>query len=78
MEKLTAANLVHQLGLLPKNTSFNYIHSSTPTEIRIVNIVRPEGPISIKRILTITVVLVWPHLKHCMDEIVEHLFFGIK
>ncbi|MBP2245189.1 restriction endonuclease [Paenibacillus xylanexedens] len=49
MEKLTAANLVHQLGLLPKNTSFNYIHSNTPTEIRIVNIVRPEGPISIQR-----------------------------
>lgn len=50
MEKLTAANLVHQIGLLPNNKVFNYIHSKTSTQIKVVNIVKPEGPISFQRI----------------------------
>ncbi|GIP18659.1 hypothetical protein J40TS1_43010 [Paenibacillus montaniterrae] len=50
MNKLTAANLVHEIGLLPKNQIYNYIHSKTPTQIKIVNVVKPEGPIWIKRI----------------------------
>lgn len=50
MEKLTAANLVHEIGLLPNNSTFNYVHGKTPTRVRIINIVRPQGPIIIQRI----------------------------
>lgn len=50
MRKLTVANLVHEIGLLPKNNFYNYVHSKTPTLIKIVNVVKPEGPIVIQRI----------------------------
>ncbi len=49
MSKLTAANLVHEIGLLPNNI-FNYVNSKTPTLIKIINIVKPEGPIIFQRI----------------------------
>lgn len=50
MSKLTAANLVHAIGLLPQKNIYNYVHSKTPTLIKIVNVVKPEGPIVIQRI----------------------------
>ncbi|MFD5022971.1 restriction endonuclease [Paenibacillus sp. NPDC058367] len=50
MEKLTAANLVHEIGMLPRDGIFNYINSKTPTLVKIINIVRPQGPIKIQRI----------------------------
>ncbi|WP_025847935.1 hypothetical protein [Paenibacillus ehimensis] len=50
MSRLTAANLVHEIGRLPKNQVYNYVYSKTPTLVKIVEIVYPEGPIIISRI----------------------------
>lgn len=50
MSKLTAANLVHEIELLSKNNFYNYVHSKTRTLIKIINVVKPEGPILIQRI----------------------------
>ena len=49
MQKLTANNIVSYIKRLDKNNVYNYIHSSTATEIKIIEIVSPEGPIKIKR-----------------------------
>lgn len=51
MSELTAANLVHEIGLLSNNFIFNYVNPKTPTLIKIINIVRPEGPIIFQRII---------------------------
>lgn len=49
MSKVTAANLVHDIGTLPFNQQLNYIHEKTSGLFLISNIVFPEGPITIKR-----------------------------
>lgn len=48
--RLTASNLVHEIGQLPKDQIYQYVHSKTPGIIRIMDVVYPEGPIVIKRI----------------------------
>ena len=48
--KLTATNLVREIDMLPKKSVYNYVHSRTSTLIKIVNIIKPEGPIMIQRI----------------------------
>ncbi|MGG1534176.1 restriction endonuclease, partial [Brevibacillus agri] len=50
MTRLTAANIVHEIGRLPRNQIYQYVHSRTPGLIKIVDVVYPEGPIIIKRI----------------------------
>lgn len=50
MNRLSASNLVHEIGRLPRNQAFNYVHSKTPTMVKVVDIVYPEGPIIINRI----------------------------
>ena len=47
--RLTASDIVQAIGNLPKGRAYNYLSSSTKTKIEIVDIVRPEGPIKIKR-----------------------------
>lgn len=49
MTKITAANLVHAINRLPKDTFYNYPHKSTKTQIRVVGVVSPEGPITVSR-----------------------------
>jgi type II restriction enzyme len=49
MQKITAANLVAAIHQLPKKQVYNYVNPRTKGVIRIVDIVMPEGPISIKR-----------------------------
>ena len=46
---MTASDIVQAIGNLPKGRAYNYLSSSTKTKIEIVDIVRPEGPIKIKR-----------------------------
>lgn len=48
--RLTAENIVREIGRLPREHYYNYVHSQTPTLVKIVNIVQPEGPIIINRI----------------------------
>ena len=49
MTRLTAANIVHSIKQLPKNTRFNYLAKATKTQIEVVDVVDPEGPITINR-----------------------------
>lgn len=46
---ITASNLVYLINQLPTNRSYNYINPRNKSEIRIVRIQLPEGPIIIKR-----------------------------
>lgn len=48
--RLTASNIVHEIGLLPRDRFYQYVHPRTPGMIKIVDVVYPEGPIYIKRI----------------------------
>jgi type II restriction enzyme len=48
-EILTATDLVQAISNLPKNVSYNYVNPKTRTKIKIEEIVRPEGPIFIRR-----------------------------
>ncbi|MGG4392933.1 restriction endonuclease [Paenibacillus thiaminolyticus] len=50
MSKLTVSNIVHEIGCLPKCNIYNYVNSKTTTLVKIINVVKPEGPIVIKRI----------------------------
>lgn len=47
--KLTAADIVQAIGHLPKNQSYQYINPRTRSQIQIVNVIPPEGPITIRR-----------------------------
>jgi type II restriction enzyme len=47
--KLTAQDLIHAIGKLPTRQRYNYIETATTTKIQIVEVVRPVGPIKIKR-----------------------------
>ncbi|MCK5592025.1 MAG: restriction endonuclease, partial [Candidatus Pacebacteria bacterium] len=46
---ITATNIVNAIGKLQKNVSYNYVNPTTTSQIKIDEIVRPEGPIYIKR-----------------------------
>ncbi|ALS23176.1 restriction endonuclease [Paenibacillus naphthalenovorans] len=48
--RLTASNIVYEIGRLPRNQSYQYVHKRTTGLIKIVDVVYPEGPIIIKRI----------------------------
>lgn len=45
----TVANLVKSLGLLRRDVWFDYVSARTPTQVRLVDLVSPEGPIYIER-----------------------------
>lgn len=47
--KLTASNIVAEIGRLHRNRAYNYVNPKTKGLIEIVDITRPEGPITIKR-----------------------------
>lgn len=49
MIKLTASNIVAEIGRLPRNRTYNYVNPKTKGLIEIVDITRPEGPLTIKR-----------------------------
>lgn len=49
MNKVTAYNIVHAIANLPRNVHYNYINTSTPGLIQIVDVKLPAGPIWIKR-----------------------------
>jgi len=49
MERLTAENIVHEIGRLPNNTWFQYVNPKTPSRVRVLSIEAPEGPITIER-----------------------------
>ena len=46
---ITASDIVTAIGHLPRNRAYNYINPSTRTKIQIHDIIRPEGPIYIRR-----------------------------
>ena len=47
--QITASNIVSAIDRLSKKEWYNYINSSTRTQIKILRIVKPEGPIFIER-----------------------------
>jgi len=47
--RLTASNLVKAINSLPYDQWFEYISEKSSTKVNIVNITKPEGPITIKR-----------------------------
>ncbi|WP_257148065.1 restriction endonuclease [Bacillus cereus] len=47
--RITAANIVSAIDQLPKNRAYNYINPKTKTLVKVERVVRPEGPIYIKR-----------------------------
>lgn len=47
--KLTLENVIRAIGRLPKNQWFDYINESTSTQVRLIAITQPEGPIRIER-----------------------------
>ncbi|HPJ03121.1 MAG TPA: hypothetical protein PKU80_09805 [Candidatus Limiplasma sp.] len=49
MQKVTGYNLVSAINQLPKGRDYNYINPSNHGLIRIVDVMLPEGPITIKR-----------------------------
>jgi hypothetical protein len=49
MPNLTASNLVRAIGQLPRGNRYNYVNPRTRGIIKIVNVIMPEGPITIKR-----------------------------
>lgn len=46
---LTSENVVRAIGRLPKNQWFEYINTSTSTQVRVLAVTAPEGPIRIER-----------------------------
>lgn len=46
---LTATDLVQAISALSRNVSYNYVSPKTSTKLKIEEIVRPEGPIYIRR-----------------------------
>lgn len=49
MIRVTASDIVSAIGLLPRNQVYHYINQKTAGQIELIDVVRPEGPISIKR-----------------------------
>ncbi|MFC1496695.1 restriction endonuclease [Candidatus Margulisiibacteriota bacterium] len=47
--RTTASDLVHAIGLLPRDVAYNYVNPRNREKISIVDVVYPEGPIKIKR-----------------------------
>lgn len=47
--RVTAANLVHAIGKLPREIHYQYADGSTPTRLIIERVVSPEGPVIVKR-----------------------------
>jgi type II restriction enzyme len=47
--RVTAANLVHAIGKLPRDIHYQYADASTPTKLIIERVEYPEGPIIVKR-----------------------------
>lgn len=47
--KLTCENLVNSLAALPKSVTYNYINKATRTSLKIVDVQKPYGPITICR-----------------------------
>jgi type II restriction enzyme len=47
--KFTCENLVDAIAALPRNNTYNYINKATHTVIRIVDVEKPYGPITISR-----------------------------
>lgn len=49
MIKITASDIVSAVSHLPKNQVYHYVNQKTKGQIEVVDVVRPEGPIVIKR-----------------------------
>jgi len=49
MMRLTASDIVSAIGQLPTNRVYHYVNERTHGQIEIVEVVRQEGPITIKR-----------------------------
>lgn len=49
VRRLTTNELVRMLSDLPRNRDYRYVHTATRTQIRIVDIGLPEGPVTIRR-----------------------------
>lgn len=49
MRKITAYNIVHAIGSLPRNVIYNYINPRNTGCIQIIDVIHPAGPIIIKR-----------------------------
>lgn len=47
--RVTAANLVHAIGKLPRDIHYQYADTSTPTRLIIERVQYPEGPVIVKR-----------------------------
>jgi hypothetical protein len=47
--QLTASNILKAIHGLPKGVWYEYINQSTSTKVRVVDVVLPEGPITIER-----------------------------
>lgn len=47
--KMTASNIVKAIEKLPRDQWFEYISEKSSTKVKIVNVTKPEGPITIKR-----------------------------
>ena len=69
---ITASNIIRLINQLPRNIRYNYVNPKNRNTIEIVNIVFPEGPISIKRsnsseIQTISKNMIW-RLANSVEE----------
>lgn len=47
--KLTASDIVKAIGLLPRDRAYHYVNPRTKGQIKIMEVVYPEGPIIIRR-----------------------------
>lgn len=47
--RVTAANLVHAIGKLPRDIHYQYADTSTPTKLIIERVDYPEGPVIVRR-----------------------------
>ena len=47
--EFTCGNLVDAISALPKNRTYNYVNPATHTVIRIEDVEKPYGPITIRR-----------------------------
>lgn len=48
-QTFSCENLVDAIYALPRNKTYNYVHDATHTVIKIMNVDKPYGPITIKR-----------------------------
>lgn len=47
--RLTASNLVRSIQRLPRDRWYDYVNESTTTQVKVIDVVQPEGPIAIER-----------------------------